>query len=338
MSDQFVVPGVLAFGASGDSDLMVALRSQMMECQIACEEAGRLRSALSVLSDRVQMEILSMQQLSQEQDELVNELAVHRLHNGRGITDEDDTLCRSDRCVQDVYDHAVTSAAYRIAHCNGENPARDQALQTSDQIMEDLVTEPMRSPPQAMPCTNGECAMEPSQPIPEIALPAAHAPSVLSTLPVGPAQQHALEPHVTTLIVRSIPLKASQQNVIALWPPTWGYNLIYLPYSFRQRRSVGYVFINFNSNDAANFFYNQWEGRALTVNGSTKTLSIHAALVQGLLSNLEHLQAHNIGAVLNDKYLPALYAGTDRLCFRAVLRELEATQNSQRTCSQSSST
>jgi len=326
MFDGLVEPAVLAFGVSGESDAIVALRSHMMECQIACKEAGRLRSELSVLSDKLQMEMFSTQRLSQEQYELVNELVAHRLHNGRGLIDEDDTSCRLDRCVQDECAHAVWSAADRIAEYNGENCVRDQALQTTDQIMEDLVIEPMQSPPQALPCTPG------------IAAVAANAPSVLSAIPIAPAQEHVLEPHVTTLIVRSIPLKASQENLVALWPPTWGYNLIHLPYSFKQRRSVGYVFINFNSNDAANFFYNQWEGRALTVNGSTKTLSIHAALVQGLLSNLEHLQAHNIGAVLNDKYLPALYAGTDRLCFRAVLRELEATQNSQRTCSQSSST
>jgi len=338
MFDELLVPGLLAFGASGERDLMVALRSHMIECQKACEEAGRLRSELSGLSEKLQMEMFSMQQLSKEQDELVNEFVAHGLDNGTSLIDEDDTSCRSKRCVQDVCAHALSSEADRIADSNGENYLRDQALQTTDHIREDLAIEPMRSLTQAMPCTSGECAMELSQPIPEIAHPAADAPSVLSAIPVGPALQHALEPHVTTLVVRSIPLKASQDNLIALWPPTWGYNLIHLPYSLKQRRSVGYVFINFNCNEAANFFYNQWEGRALTMNGSTRALSIHAARVQGLLSNLEHLQAHSIGAVLNDKYLPALFAGTDRICFRAVLRELEATQNSPGTGSRSSST
>lgn len=208
----------------------------------------------------------------------------------------------------------------------------EPTLQTTHYTMEDALTEPMRSPLQTMPHTHRERAMELSQPIPEMSTgtpqvaeslsPAASA-SHVSQVPMGLAHPPALDPCVTTLMVRSIPPKVSQEDLIALWPPTWGYNFLYLPHSPKQRRSVAYAFVNFVSNEAAKLFYNSWEGQVFTARGHTKALSIHAAQIQGVWSNLKHLQKQGIGQLKNDKHLPAFFDGDVCISFRGVLREME---------------
>jgi len=227
--------------------------------------------------------------------------------------------------VPGMFTHALNTVE-RSADSIGENYIEELARQTKHHAVEDFAMGPMLPPLQAMPSNGDDCAKELWKPIPQMFARTPHSASHAHA-PNGPAQLNALEPSVTTLSVRSIPFKTSQEDLIALWPPTWGYDFIHLPYSFKQRRPAGYAFLNFISNEAAQRFYNEWEGKHFTTNGRTKALSINAAHLQGSLANLEHLQTQGIGEVLNHKYLPALYYGTDRICFRAVLRELEVMQN-----------
>jgi len=115
----------------------------------------------------------------------------------------------------------------------------------------------------------------------------------------------------------------SQESLLELWPPTWDYDFVYLPYSMKQRRSVSYACINFVSNQAAQLFYSNWEGRQLTVKCITKTLSVRPAGMQGVLLNIRHLQSRGIEDVHNNYHLPALFYGTSRLSFREVLGQVK---------------
>lgn len=336
MFGELQMPGGLPIETPYASDLMMELQACMVECRIACEEAYHVRSSLSFSSEKVHQEMLSIQHVWMQQDELVEEKPRGGLDkDGTGI-DKDSTSTRIDMCVAGICAKCPSVSLNHSVHTTSKNYTLEPALQTTHHSMDDAFTEPMRSPLQTMPGTHREGAMELSQPIlemstgtPQVAaslLPAASA-SHGSQVPMGLAQPPALDLCVTTLIVRSVPPKISQEDLIALWPPTWGYHFVHLPYSFKQRRSVGYAFIDFVSNTAANSFYNQWQGSALTVHGRTKAVSLQAAHVQGLLANLEHLKQHGIEQVFNAKYLPALFLGSDRICFKAVLKELQIAQH-----------
>jgi len=330
------MPGGLPMATSHQSDLVKELQTCMIECRVACQEAYHVRSLLSGLSEKVHQEMLTNQLVWRQQDELVEEKVRGGWDNERTGIDTDDASTRFDVCVAGICANCPSTSANHSAGTTRNNHILEPTLQTTHYTMEDALTEPMRSPLQTMPHTHRERAMELSQPIPEMSTgtpqvaeslsPAASA-SHVSQVPMGLAHPPALDPCVTTLMVRSMPPKVSQEDLIALWPPTWGYNFIHLPYSFKQRRAVGYAFINFASNTAARSFYNQWQGSALTAHGCTKAVSLQPARVQGILSNLEHLQEHGISQVFNAKYLPALFLEGDRVCFRAVLKELDRAQN-----------
>jgi len=202
-------------------------------------------------------------------------------------------------------------------------------MEQAQNNMGDIVINSMRSLQPRVQSTCGVHVGEQLPPLPQtiVRTPTAalnSLPTCPSTNPVVAAQMHPLDPRVTTLVIRSIPPKAYQEDILVLWPPSWRYNFLYLPYNPKQRRPVGYVFINFISHEAARLFYSRWDGQVLTLEGHTRSLSVQAARVQGVVDILEHLQTQGISQMTDYRHLPALFMGTDRISFRAVLKEWEA--------------
>jgi len=130
-----------------------------------------------------------------------------------------------------------------------------------------------------------------------------------------------LPPGITTIVVRNIPARFSQEKLLEVWPPDGSFNLLYLPYSFQRRRRSGIGFINMVSHEAAVEFTARWHGQKLADIGGAKRLDVGVADVQGFAGNLKHLKTSNIGRISNEYFLPVAFKGTKKLDFKALLTQ-----------------
>jgi len=139
-----------------------------------------------------------------------------------------------------------------------------------------------------------------------------------------------LPPGVTTIVVRNVPARLSQEQLLQLWPPDGTYDLMYLPYSYQRQRRSGLVFINMISHEAALNFAAQWHGHTIENVSGAKRLDIGVAAVQGFIMNVKHLKASNIARLRNEQFLPVAFNGTQQLDFKSLLNGLQIPVNSQR--------
>jgi len=145
-----------------------------------------------------------------------------------------------------------------------------------------------------------------------------HQPSpTANTKPV-----RVLPPGVTTLVVRNVPARLSQEQLLQLWPPDGTYDLMYVPYSFKKQRRGGLVFINMVSHEAAINFATKWHGNKIPNISGAKRLDIGVADVQGFIGNLKHLKQSKIARMHNEQFLPVAFQGTQRLDFKPLLAQL----------------
>jgi len=117
---------------------------------------------------------------------------------------------------------------------------------------------------------------------------------------------------LTTLVVRNVPSRYTKEDLLHHWPPDGTFDFLYLPFNRKQRRTAGYLFMNFTSHDAAVLFYKKWHGKQLD-QGTARKLSIRAAEIQGLEENLRHLIDANIHQTINPRYLPSVFSGVHEL-------------------------
>jgi len=94
---------------------------------------------------------------------------------------------------------------------------------------------------------------------------------------------------VTALIVRNVPARCTQAHLLEKWPALGCYNLLYVPYDHRRRRTMGFAFMNFVSHEAAMEFRERWRGQVLVRQARTRALDITSAEVQGLEANIMRL-------------------------------------------------
>jgi len=127
---------------------------------------------------------------------------------------------------------------------------------------------------------------------------------------------------VTTLVIRNIPARYTKVMLLQEWLVDGTFDFIYLPFSFKQKKTAGFVFLNFTSSAAASAFQSQWHGRPLCAEVSSK-LSIGAAEVQGLEENVWHLIKCKINRVKNPKYLPSVFDGAREVPFGEYVEQLE---------------
>jgi len=301
------------------------LRSMMLECDLASQEASEFIALLSFVNDKLHKELPSDYLLEQQngQKGLLT----------RSFADNETTLLGSNGSVlpsmfTDSLSETHDRTDQNVAACSMELEFQVRHRTADAHVMQQVLP-----PSNIVDCMDdGDCVVEQALPptprslietalVAPNLLPAPHA-SITPAVPEIPAQMHELEASVTTLLIRHIPQSISQEDLLALWPPSWGYNMLHVPYNFKQRRSGGYVFINFISNEAARLFFNTWQGRGVAKQGRTNKITIRAALVQGLMPNLQHLQQNGIGSVINDKYLPALFIRERRISFKSVFQQM----------------
>jgi len=93
----------------------------------------------------------------------------------------------------------------------------------------------------------------------------------------------------TTLMIRNIPPKYTQNMLLAEWENNGTYDLLYLPYSDKKKRNSGYAFVNFVSQAEAESFKNRWHGQRLEHFDRKKNLSVVPAEMQGSDSIIQNL-------------------------------------------------
>jgi hypothetical protein len=120
-------------------------------------------------------------------------------------------------------------------------------------------------------------------------------------------QQKVIPSGMTTLIVRNVPARITPDGLLEIWPPHGMYNFLHMPYSHRYRRTVGCVFINFVSHQAAVAFTQRWDGKFLMDGTNTKKLDIGIAEIQGFRDNLMHMRcSKKVMRMRNARHLPLI--------------------------------
>lgn len=131
------------------------------------------------------------------------------------------------------------------------------------------------------------------------------------------------EHHKTTLMVRNIPPKCTQESLLQVWPPDGSYDMLYLPFSFESRRNCSYAFVNFVTHAAATHFKEQWHKKYLGIaHGAKKALDIGFAVVQGRDENMRQFLKYKISRIKNMHYQPAIFEGIERVDFRKYVQIL----------------
>mmetsp|Transcript_103904 Transcript_103904/g.289500 ORF Transcript_103904/g.289500 Transcript_103904/m.289500 type:complete len:575 (-) Transcript_103904:130-1854(-) len=170
----------------------------------------------------------------------------------------------------------------------------------------------------------------PLQPTPPMRAPLPPGP-VGSTHPVtaplgrctSQKQLSLHSPGTTTLTIRNVPGRYSQDRLIEEWGPECSYDFLHLPYSLTEQRSKGFALVNFASHEAALAFQRRWHGQRLTLHSRTRPLDIVMAPVQGYWANLMCMRNSLGGSKgYSDGLLPAVFHGSSRLDTRAELQKL----------------
>lgn len=110
----------------------------------------------------------------------------------------------------------------------------------------------------------------------------------------------------TTAMVRNIPAKFSQSLFMKTLSERFDISCIdflYLPVDFGTRKSLGYCFINLDSNISLNRFFRIFQGHQLSP-ASAKTLSITSAKVQGFERNYNLFKASSVMTLAPLEYRP----------------------------------
>eukprot|EP00930_Biecheleria_cincta_P040091 TRINITY_DN2749_c0_g2_i3.p1 TRINITY_DN2749_c0_g2~~TRINITY_DN2749_c0_g2_i3.p1 ORF type:complete len:413 (-),score=72.32 TRINITY_DN2749_c0_g2_i3:75-1313(-) len=129
-------------------------------------------------------------------------------------------------------------------------------------------------------------------------------------------QDRAFEQWMTTVVVRNVPARYTQERLLEVWEPDGSYNFLYLPYSVRQKRGSGYVFVNFCSHQAASDFWQKVQGTRLPGCEHLKSLDVAVADVQGLENNLRYWGNRKLSRISNANFLPIVFDGTRRVDFK----------------------
>jgi hypothetical protein len=113
----------------------------------------------------------------------------------------------------------------------------------------------------------------------------------------------------TTIMIRNIPLKYSQQMVMSEIDETFKglYDFFYLPMDLRRRCAVGYAFINFCKPISCATFYAHFNGRAWPQVRSTKKCNISYGRIQGQQNLIAHFKDSSIMKEDDDHVKPVVF-------------------------------
>jgi hypothetical protein len=113
----------------------------------------------------------------------------------------------------------------------------------------------------------------------------------------------------TTLIVKGIGNNISQKDLVTWWPDEEvGYNIFYMPYSFKRKKNLGFAFMNFDSYEAAKSFKERVHGSVWSIPRSgkrgSKTFVVDWAKVQGFAAHKETIDSYPQDLLKQMMFLP----------------------------------
>jgi len=108
----------------------------------------------------------------------------------------------------------------------------------------------------------------------------------------------------TTLVIRNIPARYNQEMLLAEFIPDRSFDFLFLPYSFKDARTMGIAFINFRTHAFAVDFQEKWHRHFLLDHGRTKHLDVATASVQGLEASLQQFNSKSIARLQRKGMLP----------------------------------
>ena len=113
----------------------------------------------------------------------------------------------------------------------------------------------------------------------------------------------------TTIMVRNIPMKYTQQMVMSEIEETFSglYDFFYLPMDSRRKCAVGYAFINFRAAITGATFYAHFNGRNWPRARSNKKCNISYGRIQGKKALIEHFRDSTIMKEENEHVKPVVF-------------------------------
>lgn len=115
-------------------------------------------------------------------------------------------------------------------------------------------------------------------------------------------------PPITTLMIRNVPSRFSQQSLLKVIGAEFDVETIdffYLPVDFKTGKCLGYCFVNFVSTEAKDSFLGIFKGAKLTET-SNKVLSIDSAKVQGFEKNCNLFKSSSVMVVAPSEFRPMI--------------------------------
>ncbi|CAE8647575.1 unnamed protein product [Polarella glacialis] len=131
--------------------------------------------------------------------------------------------------------------------------------------------------------------------------------SQLTAAPVagsGSAATRSVPEGFTTLVIRNIPARYNQEMLLAEFIPDGSFDFFFLPYSFKDARTMGIAFLNFRTHASALSFQEKWHRQFLQDHGRTKHLDVAAATTQGLQANLQQFNSKSVARFQRVGMLP----------------------------------
>jgi len=124
--------------------------------------------------------------------------------------------------------------------------------------------------------------------------------------------ERPLQPGDTTLLVRNVPARYSQEQLLEEWELVGDIDLFFLPFRCRGRRTAGYVIINFLSPASADAFLRRWQGQFLQHTQRARPLEVGRSKIQGFGPSMLHMANSTAQDSWGMGWLPLVFEGRQR--------------------------
>lgn len=125
----------------------------------------------------------------------------------------------------------------------------------------------------------------------------------------------------TTLMVRNIPVRYTQEMLLKEWPNGGNYDFLYLPICIKKKCNTSFAFINFISPEAAREFADRWHHERLLFFSAMKPLDI------SLEKNLLQCMNNKTSRIRNVRFQPAVFKGAERVSVEKVMKDMRQKLN-----------
>eukprot|EP00440_Ansanella_granifera_P060558 gb/GFBE01065636.1/.p1 GENE.gb/GFBE01065636.1/~~gb/GFBE01065636.1/.p1 ORF type:complete len:464 (+),score=114.58 gb/GFBE01065636.1/:1-1392(+) len=117
----------------------------------------------------------------------------------------------------------------------------------------------------------------------------------------------------TTLMIRNIPVRYTQEMLLQEWPQEGSYNFLYLPICIKKKCNASFAFVNFITPQAAREFADRWHHARLQFFSARKALDVSLADLQGLEQNLLRCKSNKTARIRNARFQPVVFEGRKRI-------------------------